>query len=82
MHQPPPHYPMRFFALLTLGAIGLAFVAVGITGATGWWLTRSGLPGRRPFEAGVVEGPEHDDVLGIHPDLLPCRGVGQPGQLH
>jgi hypothetical protein len=33
---------MRFFAVLSLGAIGLALVAVGITGDTGWWLTGFG----------------------------------------
>jgi membrane protein YdbS with pleckstrin-like domain len=42
MQRQPPHYPLRFFALLTLGAVGLALVAVGITGATGWWLVGFG----------------------------------------
>lgn len=34
----PPHYPRKLFAFLVLGAGGLALIAVGITGDTGWAL--------------------------------------------
>jgi len=37
---PPP--PPRLIALLMLGAVGLALIAVGITGDTGWWLIAPG----------------------------------------
>jgi hypothetical protein len=33
-----PEYPRKLFAFLVLGAVGLALIAVGITGHTGWAL--------------------------------------------
>jgi len=39
----PPHYPRKLFAFLVLGAVGLALIAVGITGHTGWALIIPGV---------------------------------------
>ena len=62
---------MRFFAVLSLGAIGLALVAVGITGATGWWLIGFG------FGALLVSLPAvwviHAAYYGRHEFPLPDR---------
>ena len=60
MPQQPPHYPLRFYALLLLGAVGLALVAGGVTGATGWGLSGSGLG------AGVVSLPGLCVIHGAH----------------
>lgn len=38
MGEQPPSYPVRLYAFLLLGAVGLALIAVGITGDTGWTL--------------------------------------------
>lgn len=38
----PPPPPRRLIALLMLGAVGLALIAVGVTGDTGWWLIAPG----------------------------------------
>ena len=35
MEGRPPHYPRKLFAFLVLGALGLALIAVGVTGHTG-----------------------------------------------
>jgi chromate transport protein ChrA len=35
MDGQPPHYPLKLFAFLLLGAIGLEFAGVGFTGWTG-----------------------------------------------
>jgi hypothetical protein len=43
MQRRPPHYPRRLFAVLILGATGLALLAVGVTGDTGWALIAPGL---------------------------------------
>jgi hypothetical protein len=43
MPRRPPHYPRSLFAVLTVGAVGLALVAVGVTGDTGWALITPGL---------------------------------------
>lgn len=42
MGDRPPRYPFRLYAFLVLGAVGLALVAVGITGDTGWALIAPG----------------------------------------
>lgn len=42
MKRRPPHYPPRLFAVLTLGAVGLALIAIGVTGHTGWALIAPG----------------------------------------
>lgn len=42
MEGRPPHYPRKLFAFLVLGAVGLALIAVGITGQTGWALIAPG----------------------------------------
>jgi hypothetical protein len=42
MEGHPPHYPPRLYLALLLGAVGLALIAVGITGATGWALIAPG----------------------------------------
>lgn len=34
----PPRPPLKLLALLLLGAVGLALVAVGVTGDSGWTL--------------------------------------------
>ena len=51
MEGRPPHYPRKLFAFLVLGAIGLALIAVGVTGHTGWALI---VPG---FVAVIVSLP-------------------------
>lgn len=38
MKRAAPTYPGRLFAFLVLGAVGLALIAVGVTGHTGWAL--------------------------------------------
>jgi len=38
MEGHPPHYPPHLYAALLVGAIGLALIAVGVTGPAGWAL--------------------------------------------
>jgi len=42
MEGRPPHHPRKLFVFLVLGAVGLALIAVGVTGHTGWTLIAPG----------------------------------------
>jgi hypothetical protein len=44
-HDPPAHSAppsAGLIALLVVGAVGLALIAVGVTGQSGWWLIGPG----------------------------------------
>lgn len=42
MEGHPPRYPLKLYAALILGAIGLTLILVGVTGDTGWTLIAPG----------------------------------------
>jgi hypothetical protein len=50
MEGPPAHYPRKPFAFLIMGAVGLALIAVGVTGHTGWALIIPGFLASPTFQ--------------------------------
>jgi len=72
MEGRPPRYPLKLYAALILGAIGLTLILVGVTGDTGWTLIAPG------FVAIIIALPIIWVTQGVGARLGPLLKLAEP----